>query len=159
MPEKLLASDRLGIGEVAKRTGLSVSAIRFYESEGLVCPVRNAGGQRRYLRSDLRRLSFILIAQQLGFSLQDIRSRLQNLPQERTPTQRDWARISRGFRDEIQQRIDVLTNMRDRLDGCIGCGCLSLKRCALYNPEDRARGLGAGPRYVLGDSPSPSVEQ
>ena len=160
MPEKLLASDRLGIGEVAKRTGLSVSAIRFYESEGLVRPVRNAGGQRRYLRSDLRRLSFILIAQQLGFSLQDIRTRLQNLPQERTPTQRDWARISRGFRDEIQQRIDVLTNMRDRLDGCIGCaGCLSLKRCALYNPEDRARGLGAGPRYVLGDSPSPSVEQ
>ena len=148
------ATDRVGIGEVAQRTGLSVSAIRFYESEGLVRPVRNAGGHRRYLRSDLRRLSFILIAQQLGFSLQEIRAQLKGLPQERTPTQRDWSRISRGFHRELQQRIDLLTKMRDRLDGCIGCGCLSLKRCALYNPDDRARGLGAGPRYVLGDDPA-----
>ncbi|MEM7220677.1 MAG: redox-sensitive transcriptional activator SoxR [Pseudomonadota bacterium] len=150
---KLRATDRLGIGEVAQRTGLSVPTIRFYETEGLVQPVRSAGGQRRFLRSDLRRLSFVLIAQRLGFSLQEIRERLDGLPRQRTPTQRDWARISREFRAELQARIDGLTLLRDRLDGCIGCGCLSLKRCALYNPQDRAQGLGAGPRYVLGDHP------
>ena len=142
---------RLSIGEVAERTGLSVSAIRFYEEEGLVTPTRNSGGQRRFLRSDIRRLSFVLIAQQLGFSIGEIRTRLEALPDQRTPTQRDWARLSRGFRDELQVRIDMLSRMRDRLDGCIGCGCLSLKNCALYNPEDRARRSGVGPRYVLGD--------
>ena len=113
-------SQRIGIGQVAQRTGLSVSAIRFYETQGLVQPIRNNGGQRRYLRSDIRRLSFVLIAQQLGFSIEDIRRRLEKLPQQRTPTQKDWARISKGFRDELQQRIDMMTRMRDRLDGCIG---------------------------------------
>ena len=147
-------SQRIGIGQVAERTGLSVSAIRFYETQGLVQPVRNNGGQRRYLRSDIRRLSFVLIAQQLGFSIEDIRRRLEKLPQQRTPTQKDWARISKGFRDELQQRIDMMTRMRDRLDGCIGCGCLSLDNCALYNPEDRARRTGAGPRYILSDPTS-----
>ncbi len=142
---------RLSIGEVAERTGLSVSAIRFYEEEGLVTPTRNSGGQRRFLRSDIRRLSFVLIAQQLGFSIGEIRNRLEALPDQRTPTQRDWAKLSRGFRNELQTRIDMLSRMRDRLDGCIGCGCLSLKNCALYNAEDRARRSGVGPRYVLGD--------
>ena len=142
---------RIPIGEVAERTGLSVSAIRFYESAGLVSPTRNAGGQRRFLRSDIRRLSFVLIAQQLGFSIEEIRSRLDRLPEQRTPTQRDWARLSREFHEELQFRIDMLTRMRDRLDGCIGCGCLSLDNCALYNAEDRARRAGTGPRYILHD--------
>jgi MerR family redox-sensitive transcriptional activator SoxR len=141
----------LGIGEVAARTGLSVSAIRFYESKGLVLPKRNSGSQRQFVRSDIRRLSFVLIAQQLGFSIVEIRSQLDFLPSHRAPTQKDWSRISRGFRVELQNRIDTMERMRDRLDGCIGCGCLSLKKCALYNPEDRAKQQGAGPRYLLGD--------
>ena len=144
---------RLTIGQVAKRTGLSVSAIRFYETQGLVTPLRNVGGQRRFLPSDIRRLSFVLIAQQLGFPLEEISARLKGLPEGRTPTKRDWARISRAFRQALQDRIDIMTRMRDRLDGCIGCGCLSLANCALYNADDRARRFGAGPRYLLGDAP------
>lgn len=144
---------RLTIGQVASRTGLSVSAIRYYETQGLVTPARNVGGQRRFLQSDIRRLSFVLIAQQLGFPLEQIRERLKGLPEGRTPTKRDWTRISQAFHEAIQERIDIMTRMRDRLDGCIGCGCLSLARCALYNPEDRAHRLGAGPRYLLGDAP------
>lgn len=144
---------RLTIGQVAKRTGLSVSAIRFYETQGLVTPLRNVGGQRRFLPSDIRRLSFVLIAQQLGFPLEEISARLKGLPEGRTPTKRDWARISRAFRQALQDRIDIMTRMRDRLDGCIGCGCLSLANCALYNADDRARRFGAGPRYLLGDPP------
>ncbi len=146
-----MAKPLIGIGEIAERTGLSVSAIRFYESKGLISPSRNAGGQRRFLRSDIRRLSFVLIAQQLGFSINEIRERFKNLPDGRTPTQKDWTKISAEFRDELQNRIEILQRMRDRLDGCIGCGCLSLKKCALYNPEDKARRQGTGPRYLLGD--------
>ncbi|GAB5450450.1 MAG: redox-sensitive transcriptional activator SoxR [Halioglobus sp.] len=145
------SKERLSIGQVAERTGLSVSAIRFYEEAGLVAPVRNAGGQRRFLRSDIRRLSFVLISQQLGFSLEDIRQRLDGLPSGRTPTQRDWARMSKSFREVLDERILVLTRMRDRLDGCIGCGCLSLTNCALYNPDDDAGQQGPGPRYLVGD--------
>ena len=144
---------RLGIGQVATRTGLSVSAIRFYEERGLVTPIRNAGGHRLYLPSDIRRLSFVLIAQQLGFPLDEISERLKGLPEGRTPTKRDWARISRSFHQALQERIDIMTRLRDQLDGCIGCGCLSLANCALYNPADRAHRLGAGPRYLLGDAP------
>ncbi len=142
---------RISIGQVAERTGLSISAIRFYETQGLVAPVRNEGGQRRFLPSDIRRMSFVLIAQQLGFTIEQIRKRLSDLPEQRTPTQKDWANISKDFRQDLQQRIDIMTRMRDRLDGCIGCGCLSLNKCALYNPEDRARRLGTGPRYLLED--------
>ena len=144
---------KLTIGQVARRTGLSVSAIRFYESKGLVAPLRNAGGQRRFRSSDIRRLSFVLIAQQLGFRLEEIRERMSSLPDGRAPTRRDWARISRAFRETLQERIDIMTRMRDRLDGCIGCGCLSLANCALYNPGDHAHRFGAGPRYLLGDAP------
>ena len=150
----MAADEMMSIGEIAERTGLSVSAIRFYETQGLVTPRRNPGGQRRFLRSDIRRLSFVLIAQQLGFSLDEIRLRLTTLPSGRPPTKKDWAKISRTFRAALQERIDIMTRMRDRLDGCIGCGCLSLSNCALYNPDDRARALGAGPRYLLGDSPT-----
>jgi MerR family redox-sensitive transcriptional activator SoxR len=137
---------------------LSVSAIRFYETQGLVTPLRNAGGQRRFLPSDIRRLSFVLIAQQLGFPLEEISARLKGLPEGRTPNKRDWARISRAFRQTLQDRIDIMTRMRDRLDGCIGCGCLSLANCALYNADDRARRFGAGPRYLLGDAPPEFAE-
>lgn len=143
----------VSIGYLAERTGLAVSAIRYYEAQGLVEPWRNAGGQRRFLRSDLRRLSFIMIAQQFGFSLPEIREYLKNLPGGRTPTQEDWAAISSNFRDHLDQRIETLMKLRDNLDGCIGCGCLSLPRCALYNPQDKAGEKGTGPRYLMGDSP------
>jgi MerR family redox-sensitive transcriptional activator SoxR len=152
------ASDVLSIGEVAARTGLAVSAIRFYEAEGLVAAARNAGGQRRFRRSDIRRLSFIMIAQRMGFSLPEIRRRLGVLPQGRTPTRADWSRMGRDFRAELDARIETLTKLREQLDGCIGCGCLSLKRCALCNPGDRAAGRGAGPRYLMGDRPEPVAE-
>lgn len=150
------ASDRLSIGQLADRTGLSVSAIRYYEAEGLVAAERNAGGQRRFLRSDIRRLSFVLIAQQFGFTIDQIRTQLQNLPEKRTPTKKDWARISRGFRKQLDAKIETLSRLRDHLDGCIGCGCLSLRKCALYNPNDHARRYGVGPRYLLDDRPETS---
>ena len=144
-------TDPLSIGDLAERTGLAVSAIRFYETKGLVTPARNSGGQRRYLRSDIRRLSFVLIAQQLGFAIEDIRAALATLPAGRTPTQKDWERISRNFRSQLDERIARMTRLRDYLDGCIGCGCLSLKKCALVNPADGLKRYGAGPRSVLGD--------
>lgn len=141
------------IGQMSERTGIAVSAIRYYEKQGLVSPERNAGGQRRFLRSDIRRLSFVQIAQQFGFSISQIREQFDLLPDGRTPTKQDWTKISRAFRAELDQRIDTLTNLRDKLDGCIGCGCLSMKTCALYNKHDRAGDLGAGPRYLMGDKP------
>ncbi len=114
-------------------------------------PFRSAGGQRRFLRSDIRRLSFIRIAQQLGLSIEGIATELAKLPAQRTPNAADWARISSSLRAALDARIAALTRTRALLDGCIGCGCLSLKKCALYNPGDRAAALGAGPRFVLGD--------
>ena len=149
------AQDVLTIGDLANRTGLSVSAIRFYEEKGLVASTRNAGGQRRFMRSDIRRLSFVLIAQQLGFTIEQIRQQLQSLPLERTPTKSDWTKMSHGFRKELDTRIDLLVQLRDNLDSCIGCGCLSLRKCALYNPTDRAARKGQGPRYLMGDRPEP----
>lgn len=143
----------LPIGYLAARTGLAVSAIRHYEAEGLIHPWRNASGQRRYARADLRRLSFVMIAQQLGFTLAEIRVELDRLPKGRAPSKADWARISRGFRVHLDARIAMLTRLRDNLDGCIGCGCLSLEKCALYNPGDRAAQKGTGPRFLMGDTP------
>ncbi len=151
MTDDLSPNAPLSIGDLAERTGLAVSAIRFYETKGLVTPARNAGGQRRYLRSDIRRLSFVLIAQQLGFAIEDIRAALATLPAGRTPTQKDWERISRNFRGKLDERIARMTRLRDYLDGCIGCGCLSLKKCALVNPADGLKRYGTGPRSVLGD--------
>ena len=150
--------DRLSIGDLAKRTGLAVSAIRFYEEKGLLASTRNAGGQRRFMRSDIRRLSFVLIAQQLGFTIEQIRQQLLALPMERTPSKADWARMSRGFRKDIDERIALLTRLRDNLDSCIGCGCLSLRKCALYNPADNAARHGQGPRYLMGDRPRARAE-
>lgn len=143
-------SDVLTIGDLARRTGLTVSAIRFYEEKGLVASFRTAGGQRRFFRSAIRRLSFALIAQQLGLTLPQIAAELAKLPEGRTPTTADWKRISSGIRALIDRRISALERTRDTLDGCIGCGCLSLDRCALYNPGDRAGRSGAGPRYTIG---------
>ncbi|MGJ8583056.1 MAG: redox-sensitive transcriptional activator SoxR [Marinosulfonomonas sp.] len=151
-------SQGLSIGQLADRTGLAVSAIRFYEEKGLVAPLRNSGGQRRYDRADIRRLSFVMISQQLGFTLAEIRELFRALPDDRTPTKADWTRISRMFRGTINARIDGLTALRDKLDGCIGCGCLSLQKCKLYNPDDSAREKGTGPRYLMGDkAPSPKT--
>ncbi|MDP5217481.1 redox-sensitive transcriptional activator SoxR [Ruegeria sp. 2205SS24-7] len=149
----MAVSEGLPIGALAGRTGLAVSAIRYYESQGLLKPWRNAGGQRRYQRADIRRLSFIMIAQQFGLSLPDIREVLAGLPNNRTPTPKDWARIGELLRDHLDARIDTLLRLRDNLDGCIGCGCLSLPKCKLYNPDDTAKAKGSGPRYLLGDRP------
>ena len=146
-------SEGMSIGEIAARTGLAVSAIRYYEDEGLVAPWRNSAGRRRFQRADIRRLSFIMVAQQFGFTLAQIKAELDCLPRHRAPTKRDWARISTEFRDGLNDRIARLEKLRDTLDGCIGCGCLSLDACALYNPRDAAAKRGQGPRYLLGDRP------
>ncbi|MEL6522908.1 MAG: redox-sensitive transcriptional activator SoxR [Pseudomonadota bacterium] len=146
-------ASELSIGAVAKRTGLAVSAIRYYEAQGLIMSNRNAGGQRRFERSVIRRLAFIQISQQFGFTLDQIRGELEALPASRTPTAEDWAQIGTGMRAELDRQIETLTKLRDNLDGCIGCGCLSLDKCALYNPADQAAERGAGPRYLVGDKP------
>jgi len=128
---------------------LSVSAIRFYEDKGLVEPIRTSGNQRRFLRSDIRRLSFILIAQRLGLALSEIEDQIKKLPHGRTPNAKDWNKISASIRGELDSKISELERMRSKLDGCIGCGCLSLKKCQLYNKEDRLAEQGPGPREVL----------
>jgi MerR family transcriptional regulator, redox-sensitive transcriptional activator SoxR len=145
------ADDVISIGDLAARTGVSVSAIRFYEGKGMITPFRSSGGQRRFLRSDIRRISFIRIAQGLGLTVEAIGDHLRALPQGRTPTVEDWAAISASLKETLDAQIAALTRTREILDGCIGCGCLSLKKCALYNPGDRASAKGAGPRFVLGD--------
>lgn len=141
-------TDLIGIGELAARTGMAVSAIRFYEARGLIAALRSGGNQRRFLRSDIRRLSFVRIAQQLGLGLKEIQALLARLPQGRTPTRRDWAAIAVQLRRQLDRRIDALIHLRDNLDGCIGCGCLSLQACTLFNPGDRLGKDGAGARRV-----------
>ena len=143
--------DMLPIGYIARRTGLAVSAIRFYEDKGLMRSIRTSAGHRRYARADIRRLSFIRIAQGFGFTLPQIRDQLAALPDARTPTARDWTKISTAFRAALDAKIATLEKLRDDLDGCIGCGCLSLAKCRLYNPSDRAASAGPGPRYLMGD--------
>lgn len=138
----------LTIGELAARTGLAVSAIRFYETHDIVKPLRNQGGHRRYGRSDIRRLSFVIAAQKLGFALSEIAPHLRNLPDHKAPTKADWTRIGTLFRRKVDDRIAALEDLRDKLDGCIGCGCLSLKGCALYNPADIKGKDGSGPRNL-----------
>jgi MerR family redox-sensitive transcriptional activator SoxR len=143
------ASQGLTIGAVAERTGLAVSAIRFYETHGLVAPIKNASGHRRYDRSDIRKLSFVMIAQELGVSLQELGVLMQTLPKGRAPSRTDWTRMAAKFREDLDARIAKAELLRDTLDGCIGCGCLSLRQCALYNPKDRARASGPGPRHLI----------
>jgi MerR family redox-sensitive transcriptional activator SoxR len=142
----------LPIGDVATRTGVATSALRYYEREGLVRSERTDGGQRRFHRDALRRIAFIRIAQRVGLTLDEIRDALASLPDERTPTKADWARLSRAWRPQLDEQIAVLVRLRDELTSCIGCGCLSLRTCSLYNPDDAAAALGAGPRYLLGDT-------
>jgi len=147
-------SSTLSIGELARRTGLSVSAIRFYEARGLVRATRGPGNQRRFARADIRRLSFALIAQQLGLTLTEIETELSTLPQGRAPTPADWRAIGARMRSALAAKITMLQRTHELLDGCIGCGCLSLDRCALYNPNDRAARAGPGPRFLLGNRAS-----
>jgi MerR family transcriptional regulator, redox-sensitive transcriptional activator SoxR len=143
----------LTIGEVAERTGVATSALRYYEAEGLIAAHRTVGSQRRFDREVLRRVSFVRIAQQLGLRLDEIREHLATLPNGRTPTKADWARLSRSWRPRLDDQIAMLERLRDELTDCIGCGCLSLRACALYNPGDSAARFGAGARYLLGDAP------
>ncbi|CCH88197.1 Redox-sensitive transcriptional activator soxR [Modestobacter italicus] len=138
----------LSVGEVAARAGLAPSAVRWYEAQGLVSSTRTAGGARRYPRSVLRRLAFVRAAQNVGLSLAEIRSALGTLPEGRTPTARDWARLSAGWRSRLDEQIAALTQLRDGLDSCIGCGCLSLDRCALSNAGDLAAQEGPGARWL-----------
>jgi MerR family transcriptional regulator, redox-sensitive transcriptional activator SoxR len=143
--------DQLSIGEVAKRTGVAISALRYYEKEGLLRTDRTEGGQRRYPRDVIRRISFVRIAQRVGLSLEEIRDALETLPNDRTPTKSDWARLSNTWRSRLDDQIATLTRLRDDLTSCIGCGCLSLKACSLYNPGDLAASLGTGARYLISD--------
>lgn len=142
------STDALTVSEVAMRSGFAASALRFYEAQGLVCASRTSGGQRRYQRSVLRRLAFIRAARNIGLSLEEIAAALASLPQTRTPTRADWARLSRGWRTRLDDQILALTALRDGLDSCIGCGCLSLRRCALSNPSDVAAAGGPGASYL-----------
>lgn len=147
--------DLLTIGQLAARAGVATSALRYYEAEGLIGPAqRNSGGHRRYTRDTLRRVAFIRSAQRVGLTLDEIRQALGTLPDRRTPTPEDWSALSMGWRARLDERIELLTSLRDDLDSCIGCGCLSLDRCRLYNPDDAAAVRGTGPRFWLGDSSS-----
>ena len=134
----------LTIGQLAERSGVSTSAIRFYESKGLVSSVRSTGNQRRYEQATLRRLGFIRAAQRVGLSLEEITSALGTLPEGRTPTKRDWHQLSKSWRVRLDDQIERLQRLRDQLDGCIGCGCLSLRSCRLYNPGDVLADEGPG---------------
>jgi MerR family transcriptional regulator, redox-sensitive transcriptional activator SoxR len=141
----------LSVGEVAARAGVATSALRFYEAHGLIAGTRNESGHRRYGGDVLRRVAFIRVAQRVGLTLAEISDALASLPDKRTPTRHDWAKVASNWQPILEERITLLERMRDQLDSCIGCGCLSLDTCALYNPKDEAASLGEGPRYLLSD--------
>jgi MerR family redox-sensitive transcriptional activator SoxR len=145
-------ADELTIGEVAARSGIAASALRFYEAQGLVSSSRTTGNQRRYARGVLRRVALIQAGRAAGIPLERIRAALETLPASRTPTRRDWERLSRAWRDDLDRQIDTLHAIRDRLTTCIGCGCLSIDACALLNPDDEAGGFGPGAHYLRRDS-------
>jgi MerR family redox-sensitive transcriptional activator SoxR len=138
----------LSIGQLAKRAGVAASALRFYEAEGLLTGSRSTGGHRQYPRHALRRVAFIRAAQAVGLSLPQIKAALTTLPDSRTPTKADWTRLSASWAPLLDARIAALQQLRERLTGCIGCGCLSLKSCALYNPQDEAASTGTGARLL-----------
>ncbi len=144
----------LSIGTLAARTGVAITAVRFYERKGLIASLRTPSGHRRFHRSTIRRLSIITVCQRLGYPLAEIEDRLRDLPTDRPPTDADWTALSDDFRADIDDRMQRLRSLRDHLDGCIGCGCLSLDVCLLQNTDDDAAELGTGPRYLLGDSPA-----
>lgn len=147
-----MTPETLTIRALGERTGVAPSALRYYEAEGLIESGRTASGQRRYARETIRRVSFVRAAQQVGLTLDEIRAALATLPARRTPTHDDWAKLSASWRPRLDARIAMLERLRDRLHGCIGCGCLSLKACALLNPNDVAAAEGAGARYLVGDA-------
>ena len=149
--------DELTIGEVAARSGVAPSALRFYEAEGLIAARRTSGNQRRYDRAVLRRVALIQAGRAAGIPLERIRAALDTLPTARTPTRRDWERLSRGWREDLDRRIATLEAVRDRLTTCIGCGCLSIDRCSLLNPDDEATKLGSGAQYLERDSARASL--
>jgi MerR family redox-sensitive transcriptional activator SoxR len=138
----------MSIGQVSTRSGVAPSALRFYEDQGLISSRRTAGNQRQYQRSTLRRIAFIQAAQRVGLSLSEIKEALDSLPADRTPTRTDWSRLSRNWRGRLNERIAELERLRDTLDSCIGCGCLSLQRCNLYNRDDQLAARGAGARLL-----------
>jgi MerR family redox-sensitive transcriptional activator SoxR len=144
----MTTSDLLTVGEVADRSGFATSALRYYEREGLLTATRTSGGQRRYERNVLRRLAFIRAARNVGLTLDEITAALATLPDGRSPTKADWSRLSRLWRARLEDQISALTRLRDGLDSCIGCGCLSLRRCAIQNPSDIAASAGAGAAYL-----------
>jgi MerR family redox-sensitive transcriptional activator SoxR len=141
----------LTVGELAERSGVAVSAIHFYERKGLISGWRTSGNQRRYERAALRRIALIKVAQKLGIPLAEIRRRFGSLPGDRTPNKADWSRLAGAWRAELDERIATLSRLRDRLDGCIGCGCLSVTDCPLRNPDDRLAAKGPGAHYLTGD--------
>ncbi len=143
-------TDLLTVGAVAHRSGFAASALRYYERVGLITAARTPGGQRRYSRSVLRRLAFVRAARNIGLTLEEVSDALATLPNGRTPTKADWARLSRGWRARLDEQIDGLVALRDGLDSCIGCGCLSLRRCAFSNPGDLAAGGGPGAVFLPG---------
>lgn len=142
---------RWSVGEVANRAGVATSALRFYEEHGLIRSERNESGHRRYHADVVRRVSFIRTAQRVGLTLAEIGEALESLPNNRTPTAKDWNRLAASWRPRLDEQIELLTRMRNQLDSCIGCGCLSLTSCGLWNPDDAAAELGTGPRYLLSD--------
>ena len=148
--------DLLTIGEVAQRSGFATSALRFYEREGLLTASRTSGGQRRYPRSVLRRLAFVRAASNVGLSLEEVRAALAGLPAGRSPTKADWRRLSDSWRARLDEQIAALQQLREGLTGCIGCGCLSLRTCALSNPQDAAGAQGPGARYLARSLRRPS---
>ncbi|MCA0421169.1 MAG: redox-sensitive transcriptional activator SoxR [Proteobacteria bacterium] len=148
MPQQVRLAVELSVGDVARRSGLAVSALHFYEAEGLIRSHRTAGNQRRYAREVLRRVAIIKVAQRAGIPLKTIREAFKALPQERTPTVADWTHLSSAWKQELERRIDRLTRLRDHLNGCIGCGCLSVRDCPLHNPFDRLAEEGPGPRLL-----------
>jgi MerR family redox-sensitive transcriptional activator SoxR len=147
-----MSNNLLSIGEVAQRSGLAASAVRFYEKAGLVHAERTPGNQRLFRRDVLRRLAFIRIAQKVGLSLEEIVAALEELPVDKAPSAKDWQHLTRGWRERIDQRIELLEALRSGLSTCIGCGCLSLRTCALANPGDVACRFGSGPQYLMSDS-------
>jgi MerR family transcriptional regulator, redox-sensitive transcriptional activator SoxR len=139
---------QLTVGEVARRSGVAVSTLHFYEAKGLIQSFRTSGNQRRYAREVLRRVAIIRVAQRTGMELEGIRKALKSLPRERTPNTQDWKKLSANWKNELNERIERLTRLRDQLDGCIGCGCLSMEACPLRNPWDRLAKDGPGPRLL-----------
>lgn len=146
-------ADELTIGALSERTGVATSALRYYESEGLITAGRSPAGQRRYQRDTIRRVSFVRAAQEAGLSLAEVRESLVSMPGSRTPTAKDWDRLAESWRPRIDAQIRMLERLRDRLDGCIGCGCLSMTTCHMLNPEDAVFVRGPGPRFVIDEDP------